>query len=101
MAKKSWIAKNAKRKRIALKYAEKRRSLKKSHRDPNLTTQERENIERAFRRMPRDASRTRSTTRCALTGRSRGCYRKFELSRIAFRELALRGELPGVTKASW
>ena len=101
MAKKSSIAKNEKRKILVLKYAEKRRGLKKSLRDPNLTMQERENIERAFRRMPRDASRTRSITRCALTGRARGCYRKFELSRIAFRELALRGELPGVTKSSW
>ena len=86
---------------IAAKYADKRRALKESLRNPELTLQEREHIERAFRRMPRDASATRSITRCALTGRARGCYRKFRLSRIAFRELALRGELPGVTKSSW
>ena len=101
MAKQSAVARNLKRRRLVAKYREKRAELKKLLLDPGLKPQEREQVQRAIRRMPRDASRTRVTTRCALTGRSRGCYRKFQLSRIAFREAALRGELPGVTKSSW
>lgn len=101
MAKRSIIARNLKRRRLVAKYETKRRKLKKMLLDPDLKPQEREQIQRAIRRMPRDASRTRVSTRCALTGRSRGCYRKFQLSRIAFREAALRGDLPGVTKSSW
>ena len=101
MAKQSIVARNLKRKRLVAKYATKRRRLKKMLLDPSLKPQEKEQIQRAIRRMPRDSSRTRVGTRCALTGRSRGCYRKFQLSRIAFREAALRGDLPGVTKSSW
>ena len=101
MAKQSIIARNLKRKRLVAKYETKRRKLKKMLLDQSLKPQEREQIQRAIRRMPRDSSRTRVSLRCALTGRSRGCYRKFQLSRIAFREAALRGELPGVTKSSW
>ncbi len=101
MAKTSTVARNLKRKRLVAKYAHKRRKLKKLFMDPSLKPQEREQIQRAMRRLPRDSSRTRVTTRCALTGRGRGCYRKFQLSRIAFREAALRGDLPGVTKSSW
>jgi len=101
MAKTSTVARNLKRKRLVAKYADKRRKLRKLSLDPSLKPQEREQIKRAMRRLPRDSSRTRVTTRCALTGRGRGCYRKFQLSRIAFREAALRGDLPGVTKSSW
>lgn len=101
MAKQSTVARNLKRRRLAARYRAKRTQLKKLLLDQSLKPQEREQVQRAMRRMPRDASRTRVTTRCALTGRSRGCYRKFQLSRIAFREAALRGELPGVTKSSW
>ena len=101
MAKTSTVARNLKRKRLVAKYKTKRQTFKKMLLDPNLKPQEREQIQRAFRRMPRDSSRTRVSSRCALTGRSRGCYRKFQLSRIAFREAALRGDLPGVTKSSW
>ena len=101
MAKQSIVARNLKRRRLVAKYETKRRKLKKMLLDPNLKPQEKEQIQRAIRRMPRDSSRTRASIRCALTGRSRGCYRKFQLSRIAFREAALRGDLPGVTKSSW
>ena len=101
MAKQSIVARNLKRKRLVAKYATKRRRLKKMLLDPSLKAQEKEQIQKAIRRMPRDSSRTRVGTRCALTGRSRSCYRKFQLSRIAFREAALRGDLPGVTKSSW
>ena len=101
MAKTSTVARNLKRKRLVAKYRTKRSHLRKMLLDPSLKPQEREQLQRAVRRMPRDASRTRVGTRCALTGRSRSCYRKFQLSRIAFREAALRGDLPGVTKSSW
>ncbi len=101
MAKTSTVARNEKRKRLVAKYKAKRLHFKKMLLDPSLKPQEREQIQRAVRRMPRDSSRTRASIRCALTGRSRGCYRKFQLSRIAFREAALRGDLPGVTKSSW
>lgn len=101
MAKTSLIARNEKRKRLVKKYFEKRQELKKKLLDPDLKPPEKEQILRAIRRLPRDSSPTRVTTRCALTGRGRGCYQKFQLSRIAFRELALSGDLPGVIKASW
>ena len=101
MAKTSTVARNLKRKRLVASYKTKRLKFKKMLLDTSLKPQEREQIQRAIRRMPRDASRTRVSSRCALTGRSRGCYRKFQLSRMAFRDAALRGELPGVTKSSW
>jgi len=101
MAKTSTVARNDRRKRLVAKYAQKRQHLKKLFFDPSLKPKEKEQVQRALRRLPRDSSRTRVTTRCWLTGRGRGCYRKFQLSRIAFREAALKGELPGVTKASW
>mgnify|MGYP001263891632 FL=1 len=77
------------RRQLAEKYAEKRRLLKEQG---NYT---------ALAQLPRDSSPSRQRNRCVLTGRSRGYYRKFGLSRIMLRQLALRGDLPGVTKSSW
>ena len=89
MAKKAWIARNEKRKRTVKKYAEKRRKLKEEGKYEEL------------QKLPRDASPTRVVNRCSLTGRSRGYIRKYGISRIKFRELALDGKIPGVRKASW
>ncbi|MEM5016080.1 30S ribosomal protein S14 [Metabacillus indicus] len=89
MAKKSKVAKEKKRQELVGKYRELRAELKESG-----------DIE-ALRRLPRDSSPTRLKNRCEVTGRPRGYLRKFKLSRIAFRELAHKGQLPGVKKSSW
>lgn len=89
MAKKSWIESNKKKIATAERYAEKRAKLKAEGDYVGLTM------------LPRNASPTRSVNRCELTGRRRGYLRRFHLSRIAFRELASNGMIPGVTKASW
>lgn len=89
MAKKSKIAKEQKRQELVAKYAEKRRELK-----------EKGDYE-ALRKLPRDSSPTRLTNRCQVTGRPRGVIRKFKLSRIVFRDLAHKGQIPGVKKSSW
>ena len=101
MAKTSKINRNEQRKATVAKYAERRAELKKTIKNPRTAPAERELAMRALRKMPRDASATRVRNRCAMTGRPRGYYRKFGISRIALRDLALAGELPGVTKASW
>ncbi len=89
MAKKSVIARNLKRIRMAEKYAEKRETLKK------------EGDYEALQKLPRNSSPTRVRNRCNLTGRGRGVYRKFGLCRNVFRQLALQGKIPGIRKASW
>ncbi|WP_394578412.1 30S ribosomal protein S14 [Cytobacillus firmus] len=89
MAKKSKVAKEIKRQKLVLKYAELRRELKeKGDYD-------------ALRKLPRDSSPTRLKNRCQVTGRPRGYLRKFKMSRIAFREYAHKGQVPGVKKSSW
>ncbi len=89
MAKKSWIAREKKRRKMVAKYAEKRRRLKAAGEWEEL------------QKLPRNASPVRLNNRCAMTGRSRAYMRKFGVSRIVFREMALSGKIPGVTKASW
>ncbi len=89
MAKKSWIERNKRKQATVDKYAELRRQLKKENDYTGLTM------------LPRDASPTRVVNRCEATGRRRGYLRRFKLSRIAFRELASAGMIPGVTKSSW
>lgn len=89
MAKKSWIARNERKKRTVDKYAELRRKLKEEKDYVGLTM------------LPRDASPTRLINRCEITGRRRAFLRRFRLSRITFRELASAGMIPGVTKSSW
>ncbi len=101
MAKKSRIEKNNRRIRTAEKYAKVREELKELIRKPSTSFEEREAAQLKLRSLPRDANPIRIRNRCHLTGRSRAFYRKFGLCRLALRERALRGELPGVTKASW
>jgi small subunit ribosomal protein S14 len=101
MAKKSKIAKNRLRIKLVAKYAERRAELIKVLKDPEASLEDKYAAQRGIDKMPRDASATRIKNRCALTGRPRAYYRKFGLSRIALREEALRGNLPGVVKASW
>ena len=98
----SWakIKGNEKRKRLVAKYAEKRRELKAILADPKRLA-EHADAQRQLQGLPRNSNPTRVRNRCAVTGRPRGYYRKFGLSRIALRELALRGEVPGVKKSSW
>ena len=101
MAKKSSIKKNEKRKRLVLYYAAKRAELKEIIRKPSTSYEDRMVAYQSLRKLPRDSSATRIRSRCALSGRPRGFYSRFGLSRIAVRDMALKGELPGVTKASW
>ena len=89
MATKAWVAKQIRREALVKKYADIRRQLKK---EKNYA---------ALAKLPRDASPTRSHNRCQLTGRSKGTLRKFKISRIMLRELALAGKIPGLKKASW
>lgn len=99
MAKKSKIAKNEQRRQMVARYAERRAELKDTIR--RGTPQERTAAMAALQRLPRDASPVRLRNRDAIDGRPRGHLRKFGLSRVRVRELAHRGELPGVSKASW
>jgi len=101
VAKKSKIVKNEKRARIAARYAERRAELKRIVSRPDSTAEERAAAVRELNRQPRDASPTRYRNRDAVDGRPRGYLRKAGLSRIRFREMAHRGELPGITKSSW
>ncbi|MNK11999.1 30S ribosomal protein S14 [compost metagenome] len=101
MARKSSIVKNNKRKELAKKYFQARKDLREKAVNMNLSEEERFEARKKLQALPRDTNANRVITRCELSGRPRGNYRKFGLSRIAFRQLALDGKLPGVTKASW
>ncbi|AWD32882.1 30S ribosomal protein S14 [Candidatus Fokinia solitaria] len=101
MAKQSVIARNEKRKKMVAKYSSARKELKDIVRDTNRSVEERFKAQIKLNSMPRDGSNTRVRVRCAITGRGRGVYRHFMLSRICLRDLATKGLLPGVRKASW
>ena len=101
MAKLSLINRNQKRIATVAKFSAKRKELIAQARDPQLSDEERMAAREKLQRMPRDASPVRVRNRCALTGRPRGVYSKFGLGRNKLREIAMRGEVPGVTKASW
>ena len=101
MAKKSSIEKNEKRKKMAAHWGPIRAKLRSESVDLKLPEEARELARLKLQKMPRDGSPSRVVNRCLLTGRPRGFLRKFGLSRLAVRELALSGKLPGVTKASW
>ena len=101
MAKKSKIAKNEQRKEIVARYAERRAELKRISKSPHSTDEERMDAQYELNRQPRDASPIRVRNRDAADGRPRGYLRKFGLSRVRVREMAHRGELPGVRKSSW
>ena len=101
MAKKSKIARNQQRAAVVARYAERRAALKEIVRRPSSTEEARAAALHALQRLPRDASPVRLRNRDAADGRPRGHLRKFGLSRVRVRELAHRGELPGVRKSSW
>lgn len=101
MAKKSKIARNEQRRVIVARYAERRAELKELIRDPSTPDEQRTVAQLALQRLPRDASPVRLRNRDATDGRPRGHLRKFGLSRVRMRELAHRGELPGIHKSSW
>ena len=101
MATKAKVARNEQRKKVVARYRERRLELKSLAMDQQLSQEDRWKAQAELSKLPRDASPTRVRNRCILTGRPRGYYRKFGLSRIALRDLALRGELPGMVKSSW
>jgi small subunit ribosomal protein S14 len=101
MAKKSKIAKNEQRKATVARFAERRTELKKIIKNPNTSDEDRQEAQYELNRQPRDASPARVRNRDAADGRPRGYLRKFGLSRVRVREMAHRGELPGVRKSSW
>ena len=101
MAKKSRIARDAQRRVIVDRYAERRAELRRRAVSPHLSEPERAEARGGLQRLPRDASPTRLRNRDVTDGRPRGHLTRFGLSRVRFRELAHRGELPGVTKSSW
>ena len=101
MAKKGSVQTNEKRTRMARKYAQKRKALKAKIHDAALPQEERFQATLALAELPRNSAPTRIVNRCELSGRPRGYYRKFKLSRIALRDLASKGQIPGMTKASW
>jgi len=101
MAKKSAIEKNKTRMRLIQRHAAKRARLKAVAKDLSASPEERFTARMKLAQMPRNSSPVRARLRCAVSGRPRGNYRKFKLSRIALRELASRGQIPGMVKASW
>lgn len=101
MAKKSMINREEKRRKLVAKYAAKRDALLAKIRDMSLSEEERMQARFELQQLPRNASPTRLRNRCAITGRPRGTFRKFGLCRHKLREMAFRGEVPGMTKASW
>ncbi|HTT78556.1 MAG TPA: 30S ribosomal protein S14 [Stellaceae bacterium] len=101
MAKKSSIEKNQLRGRLAKQYAPRRARLKALARDRDAAPEDRFDAQLKLSRLPRNSAPTRLRNRCSLTGRPRGYYRKFKMSRIAMRELASSGLIPGVLKSSW
>lgn len=101
MAKASMIARENKRTRTVAKYAAKRAELKALLKDPEASDDDKWNAQVKLQKMPRDASPVRQQNRCRLTGRPHGVYRKFGLCRNKLREAAMRGDVPGLTKASW
>lgn len=101
MARLSAVIKNKKRQKLAKRYGPKAAELRKKAVDMKLTEEEREAARSKLQKIPRNANLNRIRNRCELTGRPRGVYRDFKLSRNKFRELANNGLIPGVTKASW
>jgi small subunit ribosomal protein S14 len=101
MAKTNMVEREKRRARLVKRYAAKRAQLKELIRNPRTSPEERMAAQARLQAMPRDASASRQRNRCNITGRSRGVYRKFGLSRQKIREVAMRGEIPGLAKASW
>lgn len=101
MAKVGMIKRNEKRKKLTAKFSAKREKLLAVARDKEASAQDRVKANLALDKLPKNSSATRIRNRCEITGRPRGFYRKFKISRIALRELANEGKLPGVRKSSW
>ncbi len=101
MAKKSMVARENKRAKLAARYAQKRAALKATINDPNTSFDERFDAVQTLAQMPRDGSPVRGQTRCAITGRPHAVYKRFGLCRNKLRELAMKGEIPGLTLSSW
>jgi len=101
MAKTSQVHRDLQRKALIAKYADKRAALRAKLQDPEVSIDDKIAAQAGFAKLPRNSCSTRKNNRCALTGRSRGFYKKFGVSRIMLRELALAGHLPGVRKSSW
>jgi small subunit ribosomal protein S14 len=101
MAKKSMIMRQRHREKAVKRYAKKRGELKELIRNPRTSDDDKAEAQKQLQMLPRDANPIRLRNRCALTGRPHGFYRKFGLSRTKLRETTMRGEIPGVRKASW
>jgi small subunit ribosomal protein S14 len=101
MAKKSSIERNLKRERLSKRYAEKRKALKAEMRDKTVSPEERFQSMLKLTELPRNSSPVRIRLRCKLSGRPRGNYRKFQISRIALRDMGSNGQIPGMVKSSW
>jgi small subunit ribosomal protein S14 len=101
MAKLSLINREKKREQLVKKYAAKRAALQATVKDQSKSEEERYEARLALQKLPRNANPTRLRNRCELTGRPRGTFRMFGLARAKIREIAFRGEVPGLTKASW
>jgi len=101
VAKKSAVERNKKRARMARRYAAKRERLKALSKDPTQPQEERFRARQALAELPRNSSPTRVRLRCEVTGRARGNYRKFRLCRIVLRDMASKGQVPGMVKSSW
>ena len=101
MAKKSTINRNKKRIALTLKFANKRKELKKIVMNKKVSLEERFKAQMKLSKLPRNSSKTRVKNRCEITGRSHGVYRKLKISRISLRQLSLEGKVPGMVKSSW
>ena len=101
MAKTSSIQRNLKRIKLSNKFLKKREKLKKIIKDRKLPLEERFNAQLKLAKLPRNSAKIRIRNRCEITGRPRGVYRKLKISRIALRDLASKGKIPGMTKSSW
>ena len=101
MAKKSAIERNEKRRKLTVRYAARRAALKEMANDRSLPMEERFAARLKLAELPRNSSRVRIRNRCAISGRPRGNYRKFKMSRISLRDLASTGQIPGMVKSSW
>jgi small subunit ribosomal protein S14 len=101
MAKTNMIEREKRRAKLAKKYAARRAELKEAIRNPKTSAEARAVAQAKLQSLPRDSNANRIRNRCQITGRSRGVYRKFGLARTKLREAAMRGEIPGLSKASW
>jgi small subunit ribosomal protein S14 len=101
MAKTNMLEREKRREALAKKHAQKRVKLREIIRDPKSSHEQRDAAQQSLQKLPRDSNPNRQRSRCAVTGRSRGVYRKFGLGRSKLREATMKGEIPGLRKASW